>query len=298
MEFLTPASAEYTACYCEENIYKLCETFAAAEKSDGGNTLLQRASVVFLSNAHKTVAIRRQRASRYPPSEDGLVIWDYHVVLIVQPSPSSPSSSSLSSSPTLVYDLDTTLPFPCPLLDYATATFRCERTESNRYEQRGLLSEYQCLFRVVAADAFLRAFASDRRHMRVPRTQWQRTGGDGSAVDIDDVADADIAEDDDDDDDDDGDDDDGGGGGGGGGDGDVIGSDLADVFNERTHAWTMPPPPYAAIKTARATHNLPVYWTMDDADVDVVDDDGDDDGGDFGRVLSLDKMMTRLMATQ
>lgn len=48
---------------------------------------------------------------------DGLVVWDYHVILTQTPGNQAVGTSV--DKPTLVWDLDTTLPFPCEFKRYA-----------------------------------------------------------------------------------------------------------------------------------------------------------------------------------
>ncbi|KAK5803865.1 hypothetical protein PVK06_031514 [Gossypium arboreum] len=63
----------------------------------------------------------------------------------------------------LVWDLDSSLPFPCPLATYVSETIR---------PSFQLFSEFQRFFRVVYAPLFLRHFASDRRHMKDSEGNW------------------------------------------------------------------------------------------------------------------------------
>ena len=63
----------------------------------------------------------------------------------------------MSCCRTLVYDLDSELPFPTYFHKYVTETFRTDAI---------LNPEYHRQFRVVPAASFLNTFASDRRHMR------------------------------------------------------------------------------------------------------------------------------------
>ncbi|GAB6019336.1 Protein N-terminal glutamine amidohydrolase, variant 2 [Chamberlinius hualienensis] len=88
-----------------------------------------------------TVPLWCQKASK---REGGLVIWDYHVILI----------KKLHQS--VVYDLDSTLPFPCKFLQYATCTFKSDEFLKNVFHRK---------FRVIEAELFLQGFASDRSHM-------------------------------------------------------------------------------------------------------------------------------------
>lgn len=137
---IPPASqCSYAACYCEENVYKICQSLA-----DTSDTELGKAWAVFVSNKKRVVPLWRQKAGR---DEEKLVIWDYHVILIYRP----------DTDKTLVYDLDSELPFPTYFHKYVTETFRTDAI---------LNTEYHRQFRVVPAKTFLQNFSSDRRHMR------------------------------------------------------------------------------------------------------------------------------------
>ncbi|KAH7721752.1 protein N-terminal glutamine amidohydrolase-like protein [Aphelenchoides avenae] len=74
----------YAACYCEENIWQLCKSIKCDDDSR-----LQPFYVVFISNDEKK---------------------DYHVILL--------RHADSKSQRSLVYDLDTTLPFPCTFEEY------------------------------------------------------------------------------------------------------------------------------------------------------------------------------------
>lgn len=92
----------------------------------------------------------KQRASQH---SDGFIVWDYHVLTL-----------QLSDSQCLVWDLDTTLPFPCSLTDYTKTALRPLTVAHTVYER---------LYRVVKADDYLQFFASDRTHMRGQDGSWQ-----------------------------------------------------------------------------------------------------------------------------
>ena len=62
-----PASM-YTACYCEENVYKLLERANAQDASPS-----HRWFAAFISNPSKTTAILKQRSTQ---RANGMVIWD------------------------------------------------------------------------------------------------------------------------------------------------------------------------------------------------------------------------------
>ena len=67
----------YAACYCEENVYKICQTMADTNPEE-----LIKCWVVFVSNKKRVVPLWRQKAGK---DEEKLVIWDYHVVLLYRP---------------------------------------------------------------------------------------------------------------------------------------------------------------------------------------------------------------------
>ncbi|KAJ7172626.1 N-terminal glutamine amidase-domain-containing protein [Mycena filopes] len=121
----------HTAFYCEENIYLLCEAFVAQQAEE--------VSAIFISNQHKTVALWNQKLN------DSVVVWDYHVVLLLR-----------SQTQRWIYDFDTALPFPCPLRDYLHHTFKKDVPE-----------RYRSLFRIVPGSTFVEHFASDRSHMLI-----------------------------------------------------------------------------------------------------------------------------------
>jgi len=211
----------YTRQYCEENIYLLAQQLlrrlpdakpasavaaslsppaASVQKADSAasdsvapaSSLLptveslyasqlgeEQLFVVFISSAHSEFAIYKQSIG--DPRQDGLCVWDYHVVLIAKPATgdlaactcgSEAPALSTDKSPSAkacpcqawVYDLDTTLPFPCPMRLYAQEAFRAHLPGG-----KGLRAKRrERLFRVVGARAFLEHFASDRSHMLAP----------------------------------------------------------------------------------------------------------------------------------
>ncbi|MEW5320078.1 MAG: hypothetical protein WDW38_011179 [Sanguina aurantia] len=214
----------YTASYCEENVHHLCSRLVERGVAQSLDSL----HVTFISNALQQVPIWQQRAGH--PSREGLVVWDYHVVLIQQQGPQTqaPSqqqqqqqqvntgaagpaaatpfthpesearedllsgglpgladSTSTSSSGVcgggrgsrshsgtqdppicvhaVVWDLDTSLPFPCSLQQYAADALRRSSELTGARER---------LFRVVPARTFLDSFASDRSHMLRADGSW------------------------------------------------------------------------------------------------------------------------------
>ncbi|KAG8646680.1 protein N-terminal glutamine amidohydrolase isoform X2 [Manihot esculenta] len=114
---------DHTPFYCEENVYFLCKKLCQIGTADAEGSDL---FVAFISNEKK------QRKG------DG-------------------------DSPCLVWDLDSSLPFPSPLAVYVSETIR---------PSFQLFSDYQRFFRIVHAPLFLRYFASDRRHMKDSTGNW------------------------------------------------------------------------------------------------------------------------------
>ncbi|DBA99233.1 TPA: hypothetical protein ACH3X3_011847 [Trebouxia sp. C0006] len=138
---LAVSDCVYTPCFCEENAYKLCEQLC---KHCAG------CHVAFISNLARQVPLWQQKASK---RSDGFVLWDYHVVVLQE-----------GEQDCLVWDLDTTLPFPCTLLAYADIALNTQLV---------LGTDFARLFRVVSGNDYLRGFASDRSHMRLSDGAWQ-----------------------------------------------------------------------------------------------------------------------------
>jgi hypothetical protein len=133
--------AMYTPYYCEENIWYLCQTHQFKTRD---------ATVVFISNHGRTVALARQTAGSPP---DGIVVWDYHVVLLTsEPSP-------------LIWDLDTTVGCPSPASQWYETTFGAFQDLPDPFRPR---------FYLTPAEHYVAAFSSDRRHMRDKSGQWRK----------------------------------------------------------------------------------------------------------------------------
>eukprot|EP01080_Neovahlkampfia_damariscottae_P000810 gene810-9060_t len=91
----------FTDCYCEENIYKLCEKIKKTQPEN-----LKFFNVVFISSEDERVPIWNQN------EKNSLTIWDYHVILIFD-----------YKKHTLVYDLSSQLDFPINFKDYVFNSF-------------------------------------------------------------------------------------------------------------------------------------------------------------------------------
>ncbi|XP_060064684.1 protein N-terminal glutamine amidohydrolase-like [Ylistrum balloti] len=140
----TADKCTYTSCYCEENVWKLCEH--VKEKNPDR---LAYCYCVFISNENKQIPLWHQKSSHSP---DGVVVWDYHVIFVY-------NEGDIS----LVYDLDTDLPFPCNFTEYAAKGIRPNSTIKTQYYRK---------FRVITGSEFLSTFASDRSHMLDANKQW------------------------------------------------------------------------------------------------------------------------------
>lgn len=143
-----PAASQciYTSCYCEENVWKLCELVRACQPEQ-----LPHCFVAFVSNRRQAVPIWCQKSSS---RADGMSVWDYHVIFLYRPP---------GHGPCLIYDLDTTLGFPEEFDGYVRDAFR---------PHVGISPEFAQVFRVVSAAEFLDKFASDRSRMRRADGTW------------------------------------------------------------------------------------------------------------------------------
>ncbi|XP_038666242.1 protein N-terminal glutamine amidohydrolase [Scyliorhinus canicula] len=137
----------YTNCYCEENVWKLCEYIKNRRQNP-----LEEWYTVFISNDQKMVPIWSQQSG----SDNQPVIWDYHVILL----------HDCGGQDCEIYDLDTTLPFPCPCDTYVKEAFRSEDLIRPAFRRK---------MRVIRADLYLKTFASDRSHMKDANGMWRTT---------------------------------------------------------------------------------------------------------------------------
>lgn len=157
--------------FCEENIYKLLA--AIQQNPSFSNT---QCSVVFLSNATKTIPVFCQRLAQSPYIP---IIWDYHVILVCEVTlrPLSEKRKQV-----YVYDFDTTItPFPVPFKEYFRGTIQdlvfpdndtMQGDEGVQQDTMSLRQRLRRLFRVVPADVLLSRFSSSRRHMKNSDGLW------------------------------------------------------------------------------------------------------------------------------
>ncbi|XP_058687207.1 protein N-terminal glutamine amidohydrolase isoform X2 [Poecile atricapillus] len=133
----------YTSCYCEENVWKLCDYIRSQDRHP-----LEEFYAVFISNDRRMIPLWKQKSGH----GDEPVVWDYHVILL----------HVTSGEQNFIYDLDTVLPFPCPFDVYSVEAFRLD--DSLRPE----------FHRMIRADLYLKTFASDRSHMKDADGKWQK----------------------------------------------------------------------------------------------------------------------------
>lgn len=136
---ITLKDCVYTPCFCEENVWNLCNRFRVMGLLD-----LEQCKVVFVSNKDRCVALWRQRAglrdTRIP------VIGDYHCFAMHN-----------HRGEWNVFDLDSTLAFPENMDHYYKETFCPQKRKPAKYNPK---------FRVIDAEDFMQHFASDRSHMK------------------------------------------------------------------------------------------------------------------------------------
>mmetsp|Transcript_249 Transcript_249/g.405 ORF Transcript_249/g.405 Transcript_249/m.405 type:complete len:263 (-) Transcript_249:40-828(-) len=156
-----------TACYCEENIWRLAyrrlrgssreETVEEDSRNDrvrkGGNKENEEYYVVFVSNKERCCPMFHQIASDHPMKA---CFWDYHVILIQATKVMKRGKQVIQAQ---VLDLDTHLPFPTSLEEYLQGTFGM-KFASKKDERM-----YAPMFRVIRAEYYLETFFSDRMHM-------------------------------------------------------------------------------------------------------------------------------------
>ncbi|XP_006458497.1 hypothetical protein AGABI2DRAFT_64499 [Agaricus bisporus var. bisporus H97] len=154
-----PADLVYTRCYCEENVYLLCEDFMSRKD------VCERWDiwVVFISNETKTVALWDQKVAREPGAP---VLWDYHVILVLESTKAFKAANSDCENETQtarswVYDFDTLItPVPC--------TWLVSEVRGVAPYIYPLMLKENSMFRLIPGSIFINYFASDRSHMLIP----------------------------------------------------------------------------------------------------------------------------------
>ncbi|HEY4116670.1 MAG TPA: hypothetical protein VGM56_02390 [Byssovorax sp.] len=153
---MSPGEAEpalpYQPFYCEENVWHACRAPRFAGRWP---------RAVFLSSAARAIVMWHQRAA---PRLDAPVLWDYHVVLLVE-------------APWQVWDVDSTLGAPLDAATYLARSFpyAAPRPDDDaRSWRRRIPAEMAPRFRLVEAAELVARFASDRAHMRAPSGRYKQ----------------------------------------------------------------------------------------------------------------------------
>ncbi len=133
---------DYCAQWCEENIWRLLDHPACRE--------LAR-EVWLISNPSRQVVMWGQRASEDPETP---VLWDYHVVLRVEPDDGSHE----------IWDLDHRAGLRSPLADWLSRSWGPDPLR--------VPPPYRPWFRRFRATDYRANFASDRSHMRDAQGEW------------------------------------------------------------------------------------------------------------------------------
>uniref|UniRef100_M3XPY9 Protein N-terminal glutamine amidohydrolase n=1 Tax=Mustela putorius furo TaxID=9669 RepID=M3XPY9_MUSPF len=134
----------YNSCYCEENIWKLCEYIKNHDQYP-----LEECYAVFISNERKMIPIWKQQAR----PGDGPVIWYYFFLLVRYHVKSIGFSFTFQAIP-LVNTLEDIL---AQLFKFCIHMHACVLWK----------------FRVIRADSYLKNFASDRSHMKDSSGNWR-----------------------------------------------------------------------------------------------------------------------------
>ena len=157
---LTSEQAFLFPCYCEENVWRLAyRRLHYKRDDDAGETEMQREEipeeyhVVFISNKRKCCPMFFQKAKE--DSNISPCFWDYHVILIV----TCRNIQDPMKTTTYVLDMDSRLPYPCPISTYLEKSFDFD------YEANEEMRQFAPSFRVIPAAVYLENFYSDRMHM-------------------------------------------------------------------------------------------------------------------------------------
>ncbi|KAM4793765.1 protein N-terminal glutamine amidohydrolase isoform 3-T3 [Cyanocitta cristata] len=106
----------YTSCYCEENVWKLCDYIRSQDRYP-----LEEFYAVFISNDRR---------------------MDYHVILL----------HVSSGEQNFIYDLDTVLPFPCPFDVYSVQAFRLDDSLRPEFHRKIRMIQADLYLKTFASD--------------------------------------------------------------------------------------------------------------------------------------------------
>lgn len=166
------------ACFCEENAWRVVyRHLHLTDMMNERRNTITNYYVVFVSNRRKCCPFFQQRAE---PKPDGsskkmeYVCWDYHVIVIrcinntEDDYGEGEGTVKKVKTKTEVLDIDTWLPYPCPIDEYLAGSFPHAMNSNPQCDP-----EYLPFFRVVSAQNYLKYFYSDRMHMyNKERGEW------------------------------------------------------------------------------------------------------------------------------
>ena len=128
---------KYTANFCEENIWHLCQN---------PDLKAYTKIVLIISNSNRNCPLWcQQSAVGQEP-----VRWDYHVILLAS-----------SQEGSVIYDFDSTLDLPIPLDSYLKETFQSSFENEQPY------------FKLIDSLDYIQFFYSDRSHMKDGDGDWK-----------------------------------------------------------------------------------------------------------------------------
>lgn len=130
---------KYSANFCEENIWHLCQHDELAHFSK---------KVLIVSNSTRNCPFKFQKSI----NGDETVWWNYHVILL-----------AYSKDSCFIYDFDSTLPVPMTGRAYLEMTFP---------QEEGWTPENYACFKAIDSADYLYSFLSDRSHMKDSEGKW------------------------------------------------------------------------------------------------------------------------------
>ena len=142
-----PKRDQYQPFYCEENVWQLIHQGLVSDTAD----------ILFITNEWKQVVLAGQKAG----DENGIVIWDYHVVVLTD------------DDVPMIWDWDSRGPTPMAATRWfltSLAGFCAHTPEGLAY--RPELIAYAPVFRLIPAAKYALNFSSDRRHMKDEAGDW------------------------------------------------------------------------------------------------------------------------------
>lgn len=114
-------------CYCEENVWRLAYR-RMHQHVQNDDTKAYSYHVAFVSNPKGCVPMFEQVAA---DNRETPVLWDYHVILFM--TTTSETRQGAMTHKTYVLDLDSHLPYPCPMNAYIEMVFPNHKEWPDKY---------------------------------------------------------------------------------------------------------------------------------------------------------------------